>query len=184
MSLILSERSLQEKKVENNRLLEAMVVGYAEVPAWWEHSIGLPKKLNQCYGKTQMIFLANPIEALPRVMSRKMSQFWILMRAQVGYVQRKSLLDVVVWRLLVNLWEVSSVERGRLKTYLAISYRWKIWRKQILTTLARNVSVWEKGTLIVVIICIILCIDSSNTVIYFKQSILWWKVLECIFEYV
>lgn len=33
MSLILSERSLQEKKVENNRLLEAMVVGYAEVPA-------------------------------------------------------------------------------------------------------------------------------------------------------
>ena len=108
-----------------------------------------------------MLFLAHPIEALPRVMSRKMSQFWMLMRAQVRYVWRKSLLDVVVWRLLVNLWDECSVERGNLKTYLAINYRWKIWRKQILTTLARNVSVWEKGTLIVVIICIILRIDSS-----------------------
>jgi len=30
---MLSERSLQEKKVENNRVVEARVVGYAEVPA-------------------------------------------------------------------------------------------------------------------------------------------------------
>lgn len=64
------------------------------------------------------------IEAHPEglwVISRKMSHYWMLMRAQVRHVLKKTFWYNTM-EVVGELARHISVERGRLKTYLAINY--------------------------------------------------------------